>query len=37
MSTRHIPLGKVRPALKVDSLTAISELIVQKNGNLDIS
>jgi hypothetical protein len=28
MSTRNIPVGKVRPARKADKLTAIYELIV---------
>jgi hypothetical protein len=30
MSTRILPGGKRRPALKADNLTAICELIVQK-------
>jgi hypothetical protein len=37
MSTRSLPGGKGRPARKADNLTAISEPIVRKCGNLDVT
>jgi hypothetical protein len=38
MSTRNLPGGKERPALKAQNLTAICESTVyRKCGNLDVS
>jgi hypothetical protein len=37
MSTRDLPGGKDRPALKADNLTVICERLSRKCGSLDVS